>query len=94
MIQPNVSVNILTFLFNLNNMITKIGKIKLVIKNDILVFTSHLNDHNNKMTSHTIIGQYQHNKANNTEEIIKQVVGDKVKLHNNYIDHKLENITD
>ena len=42
------------------------------------------------MESLTIILQYQQNKPNTTEDETKQVVDDKVKLHINYIEHKIE----
>ena len=42
------------------------------------------------MESLTTIFQYQQNKPNTTEDETKQVVDDKVKLHINYIEHKIE----
>ena len=66
---------------------------QMIMKNDLLEFTSQLNDQNENMKSLSIICQYQHNTVKNIQDNSKQEVDDTVKLHNNSIYRNLEKIT-
>ena len=62
--------------------------------NELSAFTILLGNRNENMTSIAIIFQYEHSKSNNMKYNTKQVVDNKVKIHNNSMQKNLENITD